>query len=266
MIGSRPTRIWVLMWILAAIGIAFLALPVVSLFWRAIDYRDAVSDARTRGILVDAVMLSLLTSALAMVLVVGFGTPLAYVLARSQSRFAKIVDAVIDLPILLPPAVAGIALLTAFGRAGTLGGWLDDRGVQIGFTTTAVVLAQVFVSSPFFIRSARAGFMRIDRNLEDAAADLGAPPFTVFRRITLPLVRNSLVAGAVLAWARALGEFGATIMFAGSRRGVTQTMPLAIYERFGSGDLPAAIVMSVVLLGISVVFLVMVRVVGERSV
>lgn len=253
------------MWVAAAIGIAFLALPVVSLLWRAVDYRDSLNEERTRGVLLDAIGLSMATSMTAMILVVGFGTPIAWVLARSKSRSARIVDAVIDLPILLPPAVAGIALLTAFGRMGTLGGWLDNRGVQIGFTATAVVLAQVFVSAPFFIRSARAGFLRIDKDLEDAAADLGSPPFTVFRRITLPLARNSLVAGLVIAWARALGEFGATIMFAGNRRGVTQTMPLAIYERYGSGDLPAAIVMSVVLLGISVVFLVAVRLVGERE-
>lgn len=253
------------MWIAAGIGIAFLALPVVSLLWRALDYRDSLAEERTRGVLLDAIGLSLATSAVAMVLVVTIGTPIAWILARSQSRIARITDAVIDLPILLPPAVAGIALLTAFGRMGTLGGWLDSRGMQIGFTATAVILAQVFVSAPFFIRSARAGFLRIDRDLEEAAADLGATPFAVFRRISLPLTKNSLVAGLVIAWARALGEFGATIMFAGNRRGVTQTMPLAIYERYGSGDLPAAIVMSVVLLGISMVFLVAVRLVGERD-
>lgn len=253
------------MWIAAGIGIVFLSLPVVSLLWRALDYRDSLSEERTRGVLMDAIGLSLATSMIAMVLVVAFGTPIAWILARSRSRFARIADALIDLPILLPPAVAGIALLTAFGRMGTLGGWLDSRGVQIGFTATAVVLAQMFVSAPFFIRSARAGFLRIERDIEDAAADLGATPFRVFRRVTLPLARNSLVAGLVIAWARALGEFGATIMFAGNRRGVTQTMPLAIYERYGSGDLPAAIVMSVVLLGISVVFLVAVRVFGERE-
>lgn len=253
------------MWIAAGIGIAFLALPVVSLLWRAVDYRDSINQERTRGVLLDAIGLSLATSAIAMVLVVAAGTPIAWVLARSHSRFSKVADAVIDLPILLPPAVAGIAMLTAFGRMGTVGGWLDSRGVQIGFTSVAVVLAQMFVSAPFFIRSARAGFLRIDRDLEEAAADLGATPWTVFRRITLPLARNSLVAGLVIAWARALGEFGATIMFAGNRRGVTQTMPLAIYERYGSGDLPAAIVMSVVLLGISMVFLVAVRLVGERE-
>ncbi len=252
------------MWIAAGAGIAFLAMPVLSLLWRAVDYRSSLESERTRGMLLDAIGLSLVTSAIAMILVVAFCTPIAWVLARSTSRFARIADAVVDLPILLPPAVAGIALLTAFGRMGTIGGWLDNRGITIGFTAAAVVLAQVFVSAPFFIRSARAGFLRVDRDLEEAAADLGAPPFTVFRRITLPLAKNSLVAGLVIAWARALGEFGATIMFAGNRRGITQTMPLAIYERYGSGDLPAAIVMSVVLLAISMVFLVAVRVVGER--
>lgn len=252
------------MWIAAGIGIAFLALPVISLLWRAIDYRDSLAEERTRAVLLDAIGLSLATSLVAMVLVVGIGTPIAWVLARSKSRLARIADAVIDLPILLPPAVAGIALLTAFGRMGTLGGLLDNRGVQIGFTSAAVIIAQVFVSAPFFIRSARAGFKRIDRDLEEAAAALGAQPFTVFRRITLPLARNSIVAGLVIAWARGLGEFGATIMFAGNRQGITQTMPLAIYERYGSGDLPAAIVMSVVLLGISMVFLIIVRLVGER--
>lgn len=253
------------MWIAAGIGIALLALPVVSLLWRAVDYRDSLGEERTRAVLMDAIGLSLATSTFAMVLVVGFGTPLAWVLARSSSRAAKIADAVIDLPILLPPAVAGIALLTAFGRMGTLGGWLDERGVQIGFTSAAVILAQMFVSAPFFIRSARAGFLKVDRELEEIADSLGAPPWMAFRYVTLPLARNSLVTGLILAWARALGEFGATIMFAGNRRGVTQTMPLAIYERYGSGDLPAAIVMSVVLLGISMVFLVAVRLVGERE-
>lgn len=253
------------MWIAAGVGIAFLAVPVVSLLWRAWEHRATLDNDRTRSVLLDSVSVSLATSTIAIVLVVVIGTPLAWILARNVSRAARIADAVIDLPILLPPAVAGIALLTAFGRAGTVGGWLDDRGVQIGFSATAVVLAQIFVSAPFFIRTARAGFLRIDKELEETASDLGSTPFAVFRKITLPLARNSIVAGAVLAWARALGEFGATILFAGNRRGVTQTMPLAIYERYGSGDLPSAIVMSVVLLGISAVFLFAVRMVGERG-
>lgn len=261
----RTPRFWIGMWIAAGIGIAFLALPVLSLLWRAIDYRQALTAERTRDVLLDAIVLSLATSMVAMVLVVAFGTPLAWVLARSRSRAAHIADAIIDLPILLPPAVAGIAMLTAFGRMGTLGGWLDSYGVQIGFTSVAVVLAQVFVSAPFYVRSVRAGFMRVVREVEESAADLGAPPFAVFCKITLPIARNSIIAGLVIAWARALGEFGATIMFAGNRRGITQTMPLAIYERYGSGDLPAAIVMSIVLLGISMIFLVAVRIFEVRD-
>lgn len=253
------------MWIATGVGIAFLAMPVLSLLWRALEYRSALESERGRGIFLDAIGVSLATSLIAIVLVVAFGTPLSWVLARSHSRLARVIDALVDLPILLPPAVAGIALLTAFGRVGTIGGWLDSHGLQLGFSAAAVVLAQVFVSAPFFIRTARVGFMRIEAELEDSASDLGATPWNSFRKVTLPLARNSLVAGAVLAWARALGEFGATIMFAGNRRGVTQTMPLAIYERYGSGDLPGAIMMSVVLLAISAVFLVAVRLIGERT-
>lgn len=262
---ARRSRFWISMWIAAGVGIAFLAMPVLSLMWRGLDYRAAIENQRSRDILLDAIVVSLSTSTIAIALVVAIGTPIALVLARSRSRFARAVDALVDLPILLPPAVAGIALLTSFGRAGTIGGWLETHVMQIGFSATAVVLAQVFVSAPFFIRSARAGFLRIDIEIEESASDLGAKPWDTFRKVTLPLARNSLVAGAVLAWARALGEFGATIMFAGNRRGVTQTMPLAIYERYGSGDLPSAIVMSIVLLAISAVFLLAVRLVGERS-
>lgn len=258
------SRFAIWMWILTGFGIAFLALPIVSLLWRAWEVRTALGQDRTRDVLLDAILLSFGTSAVAMVMVIAIGTPLAWVLARSTSRSARAADAVVDLPMLLPPAVAGIALLMAFGRMGTLGGWLDSAGVRIGFTTTAVVLAQVFVAAPFYVRSVRAGFRRVDRDLEETAADLGAPPWVVFRKVTLPLARNSIVAGAIIAWARALGEFGATIMFAGNLRGVTQTMPLAIYERYGSGDLPSAIVMSVVLLGISAVLLAAVRLWGER--
>lgn len=252
------------MWILAGIGIAFLTLPVLSLLWRAWENRAALGADRTRSVLLDAVVLSFGSSVVAMVLVIVFCTPLAWILARSSSRVARAADTVVDLPMLLPPAVAGIALLMAFGRMGTVGGWLDSAGLRIGFTTAAVVLAQMFVAAPFYIRSVRAGFRRVDRDLEETAADLGATPWGVFRKVTLPLTRNSIVAGAIIAWARALGEFGATIMFAGNLRGVTQTMPLAIYERYGSGDLPAAIVMSVVLLGISAVLLAAVRLLGER--
>lgn len=244
-------------------GLVLLTLPTVTLVWRALGAENVLDDPRARETLRDALVLSLTTSVIAMVCIILIGIPIAYILARSSSLWAKIVDALIDLPIILPPAVAGIALLTAFGRTGVLGSFLNDRGITIGFTTTAVVIAQIFVSAPFFIRTARAGFLRVDRIVEESAADLGAPPFRVFLRITLPLARNSLLAGAVLAWARALGEFGATIMFAGNRQGVTQTMPLAIYERFGAGDMPAALMLSAILLGTSIVFLIAIRLIGE---
>ena len=250
---------------LTALGLALLTLPTVALVWRALHAGAALSRPQTRDALREELQLSLTTSLLALVVIVARGTPIAFVLARGRSRWLKVADAVVDLPIILPPAVAGIALLTAFGRNGVLGGTLAGLGVSVSFSTTAVVIAQIFVSAPFYIRTARAGFLRVEHRLEEAAADLGAPPHRVFFRVTLPLARTSLIAGAVLAWARALGEFGATIMFAGNRKGVTQTMPLAIYERFGAGDLPAALVLSTLLLGTSVVFLLAIRLLGESS-
>lgn len=257
---------WVLA-VLTLLGLILLTLPTAALAWRAFQARAAIDNPRTREVLGDALVLSLGSSLIALAVIVLLGTPIAYMLARASttSRGAKLLDALIDLPIILPPAVAGIALLTAFGRRGILGSWLNDVGITIGFTTTAVVIAQVFVSAPFYIRTARAGFLRVERSLEEAAADLGASPMRVFFRVTLPLCRSSLIAGAILAWARSLGEFGATIMFAGNRQGVTQTMPLAIYERFGAGDLNAALILSAVLLATSIVFLVLVRVLGESG-
>jgi molybdate transport system permease protein len=248
---------------LAALLLLFLALPVVSLIVRAIQ-SDQGWDARTLQVLRQALGLSLGTTALTMLVVVVLGTPLAYLLARRRFRGAAAIEALVDLPIVLPPAVAGIALLVAFGRNGVVGQWLDAAGVTIGFTTAAVVMAQIFVAAPFYVIAARGGFARVDRDVETAAADLGAPPGQVFRTVTIPLVAPSLIAGAVLAWARALGEFGATIMFAGSFPGVTQTMPLAIYGRFGAGDMPAALLLSVVLLCASLAVLLGVRIAGER--
>ncbi len=255
-------------WLLVAIaivGLAILTLPTLAMVLRALEAREVLNDARSRELLREALVLSLWTSMLSLVIIVILGTPIAWVLTRVPFRGRGLVDALVDLPIILPPAVAGIALLSAFGRRGILGSWLESMGISVGFTTTAVIMAQIFVSAPFYIRTARAGFSRLDTTIEEAAADLGAAPWRVFWTVTLPLCRASLVAGAVLAWARALGEFGATIMFAGNRVGVTQTMPLAIYERFGAGDLNAALVMSGILLIASVAFLVIVRVLGESG-
>ncbi len=248
---------------LAAILIFFLAVPVLALLVRAFGAGDGWND-ETLQTLRQALQLSLVTTAMSMAVVIALGTPLAYLLARRRFPGAALVEALVDLPIVLPPAVAGIALLMAFGRRGIIGQWLDQGGITLGFTTVAVVMAQIFVAAPFFVIAARGGFARIEREIEDAAADLGASPGRVFRTVTLPLMAPSLIAGAVLAWARALGEFGATIMFAGNFPGVTQTMPLAIYGRYGAGDLPTALLLSVVLLVASLVVLLGVRLVGGR--
>jgi molybdate transport system permease protein len=259
--GSRASGIAV--WALALLLLLFLAIPVGALVIRALGTGSAW-DAETYDTLRHALGLSLGTTAMTMVIVVALGTPLAFLLARRRFPGAAVIEALVDLPIVLPPAVAGIALLVAFGRNGLVGRWLAESGVTVGFTTIAVVMAQVFVSAPFYVIAARGGFARVDTDVEAAAADLGAAPGQVFRTVTLPLILPSLIAGAVLAWARALGEFGATIMFAGNFPGVTQTMPLAIYGRFGAGDMSTALLLSVVLLLASLIVLLGVRVAGGR--
>lgn len=262
--GKTDTLLRALVGAAAGLMTLFLAIPLLAMVWRTWGERHAVTPA-AGSVLREALVLSLMTSAASTVVVVVLGTPLAYVLARGSFPGSRVVDALVDLPIVLPPAVAGIALLMAFGRYGLIGQWLNAAGITIGFTTAAVVLAQIFISAPFFIRAAKAGFSRVDRDLEDAAADLGAAPVPVFRTVTLPMAMPSLLAGVVLAWARALGEFGATIMFAGNFPGVTQTMPLAIYGRFGAGDLTTALLLSIVLLIFSLVVLVGLRIAGDRA-
>lgn len=249
----------------AAVLFGFLALPLIGLLWRTIERVDAVSD-RTWTILREALRLSLTTTFVSLAIVLLLGTPLAYLLGRHTFRGKHLVETVIDLPIVLPPAVAGLALLMAFGRRGLVGEYLDQHfGITIGFTTTAVVMAQVFVSSPFYVRSARAGFARYERAMEEAAADLGASPLRVLSTVTLPMARPAIGAGAVLAWARALGEFGATIMFAGSIAGKTETMPLAVYGRYEAGDLDTALVLSLILVSCAMLVLLTVRLTTRRS-
>jgi molybdate transport system permease protein len=262
-IGSPSRASEITVWVLALFLLLFLAIPVGALVIRALG-TGAAWDARTYETLRQALGLSLATTAITMVIIVALGTPLAYLLARRRFPGAAAIEALVDLPIVLPPAVAGIALLVAFGRNGLVGQWLAEGGVTVGFTTIAVVMAQIFVSAPFYVIAARGGFARVDRDVEAAAADLGATPGQVFRTVTLPLIAPSLIAGAVLAWARALGEFGATIMFAGNLPGGTQTMPLAIYGRFGAGDLSTALLLSVVLLFASLIVLLGVRISGGR--
>jgi molybdate transport system permease protein len=236
-----------------AIALAFLVLPIAAIFIRVPpgDLLGALGHAVTR----DALLVSLKTSAIAHGCVLLVGTPAAYVLARRRFRGRAVVLTLVELPLVLPPAVAGIALLAAFGRAGLLGGTLDALGIQIPFTQAAVVLAVAFVESPFYVRGALAAFEAVDATLLDAARTLGAPPARVFARVALPLAAGGLAAASALALARGLGEFGATIIFAGSLQGVTQTLPLAIYAQFDQ-DFDTALAISGLFVVVGAVLLV----------
>jgi len=248
--------------VLLALFLLFITLPVVSLFLRISP--EAFLSSLTEPVVLDALSLSFVTATVSTVIVVLFGTPLALVNARRDYTGKELVDTLTDLPIVLPPAVAGLALLMAFGRRGVIGQYLDIFGIHIGFTTIAVILAQVFVASPFYIRQARASFETVDRLYEDAARTLGASRMTVALWITIPLAWGGLVSGAILSFARALGEFGATIMFAGNFQGRTQTMPLAIYTTM-QGDMNAAISLSIILVVISFAVISAVKIVTRRK-
>jgi molybdate transport system permease protein len=222
---------------LATALVLFLALPVAALF---LTSRPGAIVAGFRHPLAGpALLLSLGTTATCLAVVLVAGTPLAWWLARGRGRLVAGVDAFVQLPVVVPPAVAGLALLLAFGRRGLLGGVLAGSGVDIAFTTAAVVMAQVFVAAPFYLRGAITAFAAIDERLLVVARTLGASPARVFFRVGLPLARGGLVSGAAMCWARALGEFGATLMFAGNLPGRTQTLPLAIYTALES-DMRAA--------------------------
>jgi molybdate transport system permease protein len=254
---SRRYNWKVLLLLLLALPLlAFLSLPLLALLVRA-DLATLPANAVQREVL-QAIGLSLSTSLVATVLAVLLGTPLAYLLARHRFRGRVLLETLIDLPMVLPPAVAGIALLMAFGRRGLLGEHLSVLGIEIAFTQAAVVLAQMFVAAPFFVKSALAGFSRVERDAEDAAQIDGATGWAVFQRITLPLSWPMLFSGAIMTWARALGEFGATIIFAGNFPGRTQTMPLAIYIGFEL-NLNTALTLSIVLLLVSFLVLALVK-------
>jgi molybdate transport system permease protein len=208
-----------------------------------------------------ALRLSLVTATISMLLVVVLGVPLAWLLARPGFRPASGLRALITVPLVLPPVVGGVALFSMFGRSGLLGRPLYElTGFALPFTPYAVVLAQTYVALPFLVLSVEGALRASDRRFEEAAATLGARPITVFRRVTLPLVGPGIAAGAVLAWARALGEFGATILFAGSLQGKTQTLPLAIYDQFSGGNFDGALAISGLLVVVSAGLLVAVRV------
>ena len=241
----------------AALAVAFLVVPLLGLLnqtpWRHLAGELAAPQVRV------ALRLSLVCSLGAVAISVLFGVPLAWLLARVDFPGRNLVRALTTLPMVLPPVVGGVALLLAFGRRGLVGVWLDRAfGITLPFTTAGAILAEAFVAMPFLIIATEAGLRTMDRRYEDAAATLGAGRWTTFRRVTLPLIAPSLGAGVALCWARALGEFGATITFAGNLPGTTQTMPLAVYLAL-ENDLQAAIALSLVLLVISLAVLIALR-------
>jgi molybdate transport system permease protein len=240
----------------------FISLPLLSLVIWTVD--KGSWQAMTSPVAVDALLLSARTTAISMLIILTVGTPAAFVLARAEFRGKRLVDTLIDIPAVLPPSAAGIALLLAFGRVGLIGEHLRVLGIELSFTTAAVVMAELFVATHFYVRQAALGFGRIDRNVEEAAMVDGANRTKVFLKITIPLAFPALVAGAVTAWARALGEFGGTIIFAGSFRGITQTMPLAIYGALES-NFDAAVALSVLVLGFSFVVILVARFLTRRA-
>jgi len=252
-----PERAPTLPILIAAAAVLVFAVPLASLLWRApwsSAWRE-LSSAAAR----DALRVSLVTSTAATVISIALGVPLAWVQARVAYPGKRVVRALTTVPMVLPPVVGGVALLLALGRRGVVGSRLDRIGLNLPFTTAGAVAAEVFVAMPFLVLTLEGAFRSADLRLEDAARTLGAGRFAVFRRVTLPLVAPSLVAGTVLCWARALGEFGATITFAGNLQGRTQTLPLFVYVKLGGSDPDSAIVLSLLLLLLSLAVLVGLR-------
>jgi molybdate transport system permease protein len=252
----RSPTPWVLA-VLALAGALLVVLPLLALLLRA-PWSDTGRELGSPEVR-QALRLSIVTSLWATALALVVGVPLAWAQARATFPGRRLLRALTTLPLVLPPVVGGVALLLAFGRHGVVGSWLDDAfGIRLPFTTAGAVLAETFVALPFAVLTVEAGLRAADRRLEDAARSLGAGPGTVFWRVTMPAVRPSLIAAATLCWARALGEFGATVTFAGSFPGRTQTLPLAVYVAL-ERDPEAAVMLSLVLLALSVVVLVALR-------
>jgi molybdate transport system permease protein len=241
-----------------AIALSFLTLPVVAIFVDS-SPADLVDSLGEPGVL-DALWLSLRATAAAIALILVVGTPAAYLLATRSFPGKAVVVTLIELPLVLPPAAAGVALLASLGPEGILGGALGDVGIELPLTTAAVVVALTFVASPFYLRQAIGAFASVDRTLLDASRTLGASEAHGFRRVVIPAAMPGLSAGAALALGRALGEFGATLMFAGSFQGITQTVPLAIYDRF-STNFDSALALSAILVAVSAAILLSVKLV-----
>jgi molybdate transport system permease protein len=253
-------------WLLVFPGlllIGLFAMPLLALMARAITANFLEYVLSTQAL--SALRLSLMTSLVTVLLTILMGTPLAYVLARWEFPGKSTLELLIDLPIVLPPSVAGVALLIAFGRNGTFGPLLQSLNVSLPFTVVAVVIAQIFVAAPLHVRAARIGFAEIDVQIEEAACVEGANQWQIFCHVMFPLAGRALFSGAVLTWTRALGEFGATMLFAGNLEGVTQTMPMAIYLGF-ERNLGIAIALSTVLIGFSVVLLSITRRLEQKNV
>jgi molybdate transport system permease protein len=241
----------------------YLALPVLALFFRTTP--ELFLSSLSCPEVISALTLSLVTSVISLAVVILLGTPFAYVHCRNQYPGKVLVDTLIDLPLVLPPAVAGVALLVLYGRVGILGQYFNILGVSLAFTTLAVIMAQIFVASPFYLRQAKSLFEQLDPAYEQTARTLGATQFAIFTRIILPLTAGGLVSGAVMTFGRALGEFGATIMFAGNLPGVTQTMPLAVYIGM-EGNFTVGLTISIILVLISFAIMITVRLLGTKEV
>jgi molybdate transport system permease protein len=240
----------------------YLALPVAALFLRTSPEQFVLSLSDPR--VMSALWLSLFTTIISLGTVILVGTPFAYVHCRNTYPGKIIVDTIVDLPLVLPPAVAGLALLVLYGRMGLIGKYLNLFGITLAFTTLAVIMAQIFVASPFYLRQAKSLFEQLDPAYEHTARTLGASPLRIFYTIVLPLTANGLFSGAVMTFARALGEFGATIMFAGNLPGVTQTMPLAIYSGL-QGDFHIGITIAILLVIISFAIMIVVRILSQKE-
>ena len=248
--------------VLASFFFLFLGVPLLALLFR--EPPSAIWAQLQQPDILQALEISFITTTLCTLFAVILGLPVAYALARVHFPGRDLLETLVTLPTVLPPVVAGVALLLTFGRAGLLGQYLAFFGLSIPFTTVAVVMAQMFIAAPFFVNSAKAGIEQLDRRYELAAYTLRASPFYAFRYVTLPLIRPALLSGIGLTWARALGEFGATITFAGNFQGVTQTLPIAVYVASES-DLDKSIAISVVLLAISAAILLSLRFARRRS-
>jgi molybdate transport system permease protein len=259
---SRPRSFAVLLVVALTVALCFLTLPIVAIFV-ATSPLDLISSLGEEGAL-EALQLSLLCSATAVGFIVLVGTPAAYLLATRRFRGRAALVTLIELPLVLPPAVAGIGLLAALGPNGILGGPIYDAGIRLVLTTAGVIVALVFVAAPFYLRQAQSAFEALDRTWLDASRTLGAGEARTFLAVAIPTAGPGLLSGLALAWGRALGEFGATLMFAGSFEGITQTAPLAIYERFAT-DFTGALALSAVLVAVAAALLLSVKLLGGST-